>query len=446
VVVVGRVSLLAWNHFDRPERADGNRGHATIDFGGSWVMGRMIVEGRGDRLYERDALRAVLEASYPRTDETSESKEGNEAPGAGRSDAARLLSWLIAGGERDGRAIAGPLYPPVNALAYVPLALVPPRTAYRLHQLADLILLALAAAGVTVLSRGRIWLPVALALTVLFPGFQGSLTLGQNSMLSLALLIWGWVLLNRGREAGGGAVWGLLAYKPVWAAAFFLVLPLARRRRAALAMAMAGIVQIALTLPVVGLRSWLDWLQVGRRAAERYTLDRRWIDLSRDLQGIPRRLLLDFTAPLDRRGHPAVDGAALALWLAVLVLTVGVALRRREAVRRVTGPPAAFLLLGAWLVCYHFMYYDALLAFLPVILLFVEPWRLRDRRVPLLCLAALLILENPLRLLGVGDEGQPWSTYVLLVLWAWCGWRVFLASSASTACTSHGGRGSSPRP
>ena len=102
-LAAGRIASMAWHHFDRQERADGNRGHATIDFGGSWTMGRMLVEGRGSELYEREALREVLEASY------------------GKEDAAKLLSWFMPGGTRDGRAITGPLYPPINAFVTAPL-------------------------------------------------------------------------------------------------------------------------------------------------------------------------------------------------------------------------------------------------------------------------------------------------------------------------------------
>ena len=41
-------------------------------------------------------------------------------------------------------------------------------------------------------------------------------------------------------------------------------------------------------------------------------------------------------------------------------------LRRRQAAAP-DGPPAAFLFLGAWMCCFHFMYYDALLgALVPV--------------------------------------------------------------------------------
>src|SRR5439155_6880842 len=44
-------------------------------------------------------------------------------------------------------------------------------------------------------------------------------------------------------------------------------------------------------------------------------------------------------------------------------------------VRPPTGPVAAFLFLGAWMSCYHFMYYEVLLTALPMLLLFTEPRR-----------------------------------------------------------------------
>src|SRR5205807_5978489 len=112
-----------------------------------------------------------------------------------------------------------------------------------------------------------------------------------------AVLVWGWVLLAEGRPGWAGVVWGLLAFKPVWALAFFLVPLLTRRWRMCLTMAATGLVQIALTLPWVGIPTWRDWLEVGRAGAACYNTDKNWIFLSRDLLGIPRRFLLDFKGP-----------------------------------------------------------------------------------------------------------------------------------------------------
>ena len=129
---------------------------------------------------------------------------------------------------------------------------------------------------------------------MMFPGFAGSINLGQNATLTLAILVWGWALAARGRPALGGMVWGLLAFKPVWALAFFLVPLLSRRWRMCLAMVATGTGLGLLTLPFVGLHSWFDWLAIGKEAADTYDVERNWIFLSRDLLSVPRRYLLDF--------------------------------------------------------------------------------------------------------------------------------------------------------
>ena len=38
---------------DPDRRVDGNSGHLTIDFGGQWLMGRMLVRGHGRQLFHR---------------------------------------------------------------------------------------------------------------------------------------------------------------------------------------------------------------------------------------------------------------------------------------------------------------------------------------------------------------------------------------------------------
>jgi hypothetical protein len=309
---------------------------------------------------------------------------------------------------------------------------------------------------------------------MVFPGFAGSIDLGQNATLTLTILVWGWVLAAQGRPGWGGALWGLLAFKPVWALAFLLVPLLSRRWWFGLMMIASGSTLVLLTLPFVGWHSWLDWLRVGQDAALLYNVDQNWITLSRDLLSIPRRWLLDFenatTADRDRNWlPPALLGWSLLLLS--LEITVRLAVLRRRQAASSDGPPAAFLLLGAWMSCFHFMYYDVLLAALPVFLLFTEPRRyleplllaivpLRrgagDRRIfnyhraalpgevpsappwfqpayqhiwvlnrmaP--TVAVLLVAAQYLfPYLGLGSySGPPWDTFFLMGLWLWCGWQ-----------------------
>ena len=459
--------VVAWHWADSPARGDGNSGHASIDFGGQWAMARMLVEGHGRRLYDRTRLRPVLEAGYPLADGSPDDKlsdvedlmlslMGEDDPKASAVAgsfvtplAARTpleASALLAAGDVSWseEAVArvrapqrgGALYPPVHALLFAPLACLPPRAAYRTLQLITLALVFLDGWVIARLSNGRVWWPVATFALIVFPGFAGALTLAQNSVVSLTMLLVGWWQMGRGRAALGGACWGLLAYKPVWAAAFFPLLLLSGRWRAAAAMLLAGAGLAALTLPLVGTQSWLDWRQIGREGLDRYETSEAWVFLSRDLSGIPRRWLLDFD--LDGGG----PHAALATWLGHgLLLSVAgaavlVALLRPRRMRAVEGAPAAFLLLSGWLSCLHFMYYDVLLTALPVCLLFTGPrsWR-RAAPPALLVLVCTLAQAGPA--FAPGWRFAPHETFWLLVLWGWCGWRTLFQKEEGESAERH---------
>ncbi len=524
-IVASAIALqYAWVAFDTGLRRDHNSGHATIDFGGQYLMGRMLVTGHGRDLYNRFVHRQVLSEVYLQEDwEPPEPKPGESEP---RGDVENLMWWIMghddpdaretiaacaflapagAGGpwhaagyvlarendlrperlERAGhRSVGGPLYPPVNAFFLAPLALMGPHTAYRVQQCFNLALVFVAAAGASWLTRGRVWCPVLAVAIMVFPGFAGSINLGQNATLTLAILVWGWALAARGRPALGGIVWGFLAFKPVWALAFFLVPFLSRRWRMCAAMIAAGIGVALVTLPFVGLQAWRDWLSIGKEAADLYDIEKNWIFLSRDLLSVPRRYMLDFDRPLSERLDGSfwlLDQWKVPLWFATqlfgwamvffaLESTVRLAVVRRRQAVAPDGPPAAFLCLGAWMCCYHFMYYDVLLGALGLFLLFTEPRRylspllvllgrlqnreagpriveyhrpaLPDGVVPDLplaiapravwtlnrmaptALALLLACQYLFPSLGLGSQwGTPWDTLILAGVWIWCGWQ-----------------------
>lgn len=409
LVTLGTFSVMmysVWTLFDMEERKDGNMGHTTIDFGGQYLMGRMLVKGHGRELYNRVYHRQVLMEDYPRD---------NEPPNTEKSDVENFMYWImgedpeeakttlgsfltpLASGDGLGTAgllaaglqewqpervetivaprVGGPLYPPIHALLFYPLAQLPPQRAYRINQVVGMLLAFVAGLAVPLLSRGRIWWPVATLGIMMFPGFLASATLGQNAALTLTLLMWGWVLIARGRPGWGGLVWGFLAFKPVWAAAFFMVPFLTRRWRMCLTMPATGLTLALLTLPVVGVQSWKNWLIVGAEAVETYKADQNWIQCSRDLLSVPRRWL-DFNLQSweARRDTHYLTWIGWSILAPVLALTCLLGILRRDRAAA-TGPGAAFLLLGAWLGCFHFMYYDVLLTALPVFLLFTEPRR-----------------------------------------------------------------------
>jgi hypothetical protein len=495
---------FAWTGFDNPasgERRDGNSGHVMIDFGGQYLMGRMLVRGYGKQLYYRSYLRQVLTETYPREDESPNQERsdaenmmywimGGDDPQAGETLASFLMPLAAANGLETATTLAwgnqewteerietiltprvgGPLYPPIHSFLYYPLALLPAQTAYRVSQVIGLLLSLLAGLAIYRLSQGRIWWPVATLGILAFPGFAGSMVLAQNATLTVGILLWGWVLIASGRPTWGGIVWGLLAFKPVWALAFFLPPLILGRWRVCLGMIATGLCLIGLTLPAVGFGSWISWLRIGSEAAEAYKADENWIPLSRDLLSIPRRgFNFQETAYYERQTDRAMEIRGWALLIAVAELTVRLVTLRRRSFQAATGPAAAFLLLAAWMSCFHFMYYDVLLAALPVCLLLTEPARYLIPRLIILfplgrsqtasedyykprpvqtwppplphiapqrqhvwvlnsmtltLITALLSTAYVLPLFGVGLRAAPFDTYCLMALWLWCGWLV----------------------
>ena len=369
-LTIGAVS--AWQHFDVKERPDGNEGHREIDFGGQWLMGRMIVEGEARNLYDRKTHRRILEQNYPRSD---------EAPGSSTSDAEQLLIWMMEVPTAKGEpTIGGPLYPPVHAFYYAPIGLMSPRTGYRFMQLFTLLSMIPAGLGITLLSRGRIWWPVSCMILILYPGLGGNVNLGQNAHISLLLLIWGWVALSRGRPVLAGFIWGFFAFKPVWAVTFCLVPFLTRRWRMLFSMIVTGTTLALLTIPFVGIESWMHWIKIGGQASALYNVDQNWVNMSRDILGLSRRWQIDFS-----QSHAEIHANWLkpTLWgwgmlLAIFEMTTRLTWTMPRAFRDPLGTGSAFLLLGVWFSCYHFMYYDVLLTALPVMLIVISLTKMID--------------------------------------------------------------------
>jgi arabinofuranan 3-O-arabinosyltransferase len=445
---VGHRGIQAWINCRAPDRPDGNDGHTSIDYGGQWMMGRLLVLGHGPDLYSRSRHLEVARVAYPRD---------REAPNASEHDAERLVGYYV-GNPAD--EVGGPLYPPIHAFVMAPLALISdPYLSYRVAQGLMLVLALVAGLGVRYATAGRWWWSAAAAYLLLFPGCRGAIDLAQNSPLSIALLIWGWGLIVRGRPGWGGVLCGLLAFKPVWAISFLAALLLLRQWRAAAAMAATGAGLVLITLPVVGVETWFNWLYVGQLAAHEYAVDRNWIFLSRDLFGIPRRMFLEFHEGIAVEDRPIARVAGWGLWFVVAGTTAAVARVGRRLDWR-AGPLPGLVLFGAWLCTYRFMYYDALLAAVGVVALMADP-RPCFRRSwwPFASWAAvfaglLLLVENataPLNLELTGSvmglrrtvtaadgaehivaptiyiasgDYYPWDTVVVLTLWVWCAIRV----------------------
>jgi arabinofuranan 3-O-arabinosyltransferase len=501
---------------DPNRRVDGNHGHTSIDFSGQWVMGRLLVRGYGKELYSRPRQWEVIQQAYPPERECPDAKDhdprlviqhfiGSDDPGwkefagsisalAGSSGPFQRSVIAIESRRtitterldelnhpKGPEGIGGPLYPPIHAFFMAPFALGDhPQAAYFAMQWIQAVLCFVAGLGVSRLSQGRIWWPVASTLILAYPGCRGVIDLGQNSALSLSLLIWGWVFMARRRPMIGGVFWGFLAYKPVWAVSFWLFLLLIHQWRAALAMSVTGAAIALMTIPFVGVQSWLHWLKIGQDAAAIYNVDGNWVPLSRDILGIPRRFFIDFDIPRPERENLVALVSSWVLWAFVVEMTLRVLVLSGKRPIPFTGPIPAMLILATWMCTFHFMYYDALISAFGVCVLladprpFFRPRALFSRERPVsaesnprrrrsrwlinsfaLTIVALLIFhENvtflmkievtgvahsqtskrtlpdgstemaPRFIVGTSDR-YPWDTVMIAMLWTWC-WMTIL--------------------
>ena len=465
-------------------RADGNPGHIFIDFGGQWLFARTLVTGHGKQLYHRQVHWKIANDGYPLSRQSPAAIKyaypGIVLPthlkkGDADRDDERLMNTMMCLGDEPAVAnplrepfgaifagaidpnpfaaaafaklgseqitkevvddfekpiLGGPLYPPTHPFFYAPLGLISePQQAYHAFQIASILALFGCGAMIRLMSRGRIWCSVATFVLLIYPGSQPGIDLGQNHCITLFILLSGWALASRGYQFGGGAIWGLLAFKPIWGIAFILAPLLMRRWRFIGGTAVVGFGFVLLTIPFVGVQAWKDWFDIGKYASDLYNRDQNWINLSRDVSGLPKRLMIDFETPRDKidTTYPNFASNALLAFVAVTTIAIYVYHGHRSRLfglaagllavvlyvlekftfwdrpnvqgflfytellctvaflttvilsffhkhpRRATGLAAGFLLLGAYLCGYRFMYYDSLLAVVGFAAMLAQP-------------------------------------------------------------------------
>lgn len=452
-------------------------GHITCDFANQWLMGRMMVRQQWADLYIIGPQKEAL-------------KDGYEPYGKPAFDA--MYEQILKKGPHNQNStesdIEGPLYPPTMAMYMWPFAWLEPQAAHAVLVLIYAQLGLVTAWLLRDITGGKLSFGEAGLLVLLFPNFYGALILGQNAALTLLILTLGWALLVKGRPVAAGLVWGLFAYKPVFAVALIWVPLVLLNWRMLMGMVAGGAAFCLATIPVLGLQPfpplrislsqgvdiWFRWLHVGRNAAEMYSTDRNWVWMSRDLAGLPRRMMWDWESfsmhvrylfgalhideatlkeSLKTKGlpsEPAVleellkrvqPGAAptvigwclLAAMIGITVLIVlGPVIKSWRRGEPVSSSPfaAPFLLLGALQTCYHFMHYDMLPMALPAALVIAQFGRLSWRERIFLILLGAVLLYGSWDLAWGGPIRIPFETYLIILLWGWLGYKTLTCREA----------------
>ena len=174
-------------------------------------------------------------------------------------DAARLAP-IVAWQQAHHLPITPFVYPPGMALLYVPFAALPYGLAAALHLAVMLGLLVTAAIlGADALGLPRRW--TVIAALAWGPAAAGVIS-GQNTALALLLVVVAALALQRDRQAVGGGLVGLLAYKPQLAAPMVLLFVLRSRWVALAGVALlVGAQYLAGVIATGGNAAWpADWL------------------------------------------------------------------------------------------------------------------------------------------------------------------------------------------
>ena len=161
------------------------------------------------------------------------------------------------------------LYPPHGLFTILPLGLLPYLWSYLLWSASTLALYLFAAVG-------RPWTDLRSLALVLAPATFVNLLMGQNGLLSAALLISGLRLLDR-RPLLAGLLLGLLSFKPQLGLLVPVALIAARLWRPFLSASVTVIAVLALSVAVFGLESWTAFFEMSTvYQAQLLNDDRGW--------------------------------------------------------------------------------------------------------------------------------------------------------------------------
>ena len=275
------------------------------------------------------------------------------------------------------------------------------------------IALALAAAWAFGRMAGRTAGTLLATIAVLsYPGVENVLHLGQNSLLTLALLALGWRGLVRRHDLAAGLWWGLLAYKVHWLLAVGWVPLVIRRPRVLLGMAVsAGALALAATA-LLGPAAWGRWLAQVSAIDRVYAFNPEFREgllfLGCDLRSIAIRYLPLGVGRYAGWAAMAAVAAVTAVWY-----------RRRPAADP-AGPEGAALVFAVGLTAAHLYYYDETVFLLPLLV----SWSFRRALAwwQVTALVGLTVVYYiALRLLFAVARPADWPpiwTLVVVALWA----------------------------
>ena len=350
------------------------------DFAAPWTGASFFLDGRLGELYDVNAQWAFqIEAVR------------NAAP-----------SWFVS--------------PPHVALLYTPLAFVSFNTAALIWTAFSILCIAISVRllepfAPRLFREHRI--VTILILVSSFPIFE-LLGAGQQSALTLLLMVGGVRLVLADQQGWAGVVFALGAIKPQLFILVPFVLIALRMWKALVAGALTGLVTLAITHLVFGPEVFLAWLEAlaSPAYAELVQVDQAW-----KMIGLPA-FLVTLAPPA---WAPTVASIGTFVTVAVVIFSVWkvFAWSKRGVDQRAIWSLA---LLATILASPHMVIYDLTLVFIPALYL-AEVANIRATRVSLLLLYFLTWLTSAIHIVTVNFRwpftliDASWATLTIIVLW-----------------------------
>jgi hypothetical protein len=377
IAILGMYALLA----------PSTRTHVDKDWSHLWLGGRMITAGHADRLYDAALQQAVYADADP---------EGRGPP-----------VW------RERNDILGCFnYPPPAALAYAALAWMPVGTAAVVHAyltLALVVLIAWLLAGS--LDPRPEWALVGVAILA-YPPFFVTLSVGQNSVVSMLILVGAWRLCRAKRDLAAGLLLGLLICKPNWLFAVAWI-PLIHHRWRLLFGLGVGIATVLLvTLISLGSGPFEDYATLFRRVSHLHELPDYALSLKYNALGLFRKWAGAGSTLGDVLGWASCACVVGITWIASRGAW-------RPETPRFATMMACSLMAALW-VNPHLNHYDLTLSAACVVAMAVD-WRTLGRAEQLTAVAIILLvyLAIPWDRSWSLSAALPVPSLAILALWGW---------------------------
>ncbi len=351
----------------------------------------MVAGGQANRLYDPAAQEQAYRDADPQ----------GEAPAI----------WI----ERH-KMLGGFFYPPPAALAYSVLAWLPMRQAAILLAYLNIAVGAGLAWYFARRIHGRMSVATAGLAFFLYPAYFVTVSLGQNAVFTVGVILLAWDFCNRRREFCAGLLLGLLVCKPNWLIAVGWIPLVHGRWRVLAGMACGSAAVLGGSACVIGIEPFWNYIGLMRSLAGLHDIPGYNLDLTYNGLSLFRRWL----GP-----GPSVE---LLGWVAGAAIIAGTWRVTRGCWK--PGTPDFQLLMGCSLTASlwinpHLFYYDLLLTAVCVLIM-LSAWpdlSLRGR-VTVVLLVSASYLAIP------WDDQWPWGhllpvpTLTTLTLWCWFCWRL----------------------